>query len=44
MKKNLNPDDDVLDPSEIYFKNKENNNEPDTEEYFPEDTLSPPHY
>jgi len=43
IKKN-NPDDDRLDPSEEYFKKKDEISDNETEEYFPEETSRPPHY
>ena len=42
MKEKINPNDDIFDPSEEYFKKKENTYE--NEEYFPEETSKPPHY
>ena len=44
MKEKDNPDNDSFDPSEEYFKKKVNSYETETEEYFPLDTLNPPHY
>ena len=46
MKEKDNPDNDSFDPSEEYFKKKGNSYETETEseEYFPLDTLNPPHY
>ena len=44
MKGKNNPDDDVYDPSEEYFKNKGATNENETEEYYPQEESKPPHY
>ena len=44
MKDNINPDDDGYDPSEEYFKRKDNNIVYESEEYFPQETTKPPHY
>ncbi len=44
MKDNINPDDDVLDPSEEYFKKKGNTYDNENEVYFPQETSKPPHY
>ena len=48
MKKEFNPDNDGFDPSEEYFKKKnntyENENENENEEYFPQESSKPPHY
>tara|TARA_B100000965_G_C19383640_1_gene665754 strand:- start:122 stop:256 length:135 start_codon:yes stop_codon:yes gene_type:complete len=44
MKAKSNPNDDVFDPSEEYFKNKDASYENETEEYFPLETSIPPHY
>ena len=44
MRKIINPDNDSLDPSEEYFKNKVYSYETETEEFFPLDTSKPPHY
>ena len=40
MEKERNSDNDRLDPSEEFFKNKEKDN--DT--YFPQEESKPPHY
>ena len=42
MKEKINPDNDCHDPSEEYFLNKDSSTK--TEEYFPLETLKPPHY
>ena len=44
MKEKINPDNDVLDSSEEYFKKKDDSYEIDTEEYFPQEHSIPPHY
>ena len=44
MKNKINPDNDVFDPSEEYFKKEENTYDHETEEYFPKETSKPPHY
>ena len=42
MGKERNYDNDVLDPSEEYFKKKGKGNDDDT--YFPPEESEPPHY
>mgnify|MGYP001204242090 CR=1 FL=1 len=45
MKEKFNADNDGLDPSEEYFRKKDYEPyEKETEEYFPKETLKPPHY
>ena len=44
MKDRINPDNDSFDPSEEYFKKKGDTYENETEEYFPQETSTPPHY
>ena len=44
MKNKINPENDTFDLSEEYFKKKGENNDNDTEEYFPQETSKPPHY
>ena len=45
MKDKINPDNDCYDPSEEYFKNKEADTyKNESEEYFPQETSTPPHY
>tara|TARA_Y100001968_G_C18801110_1_gene455691 strand:- start:207 stop:341 length:135 start_codon:yes stop_codon:yes gene_type:complete len=44
MKDKNNPDNDVFDPSEEYFKKKDGTYENETDEYFPRETSTPPHY
>ena len=44
MKEKINPDDDSFDASEEYFRKKNESYEKGNEEYFPEETLKPPHY
>ncbi len=44
MKEKINPDNDAYDLSEEYFRNKEDSNGNQTEEYFPQETSKPPHY
>tara|TARA_Y100001968_G_C18894778_1_gene497898 strand:+ start:282 stop:416 length:135 start_codon:yes stop_codon:yes gene_type:complete len=44
MKKEINPYDDSFDPSEEYFRKKDASHEHETEEYYPQETLKPPHY
>ena len=41
---NVNPDDDGYDPSEEYFKKKVETDHNETEEYFPQENIKPPHY
>ena len=42
MKREIDYDNDVLDPSEEYFRKKKKVN--DQETYFPPDESEPPHY
>ena len=42
MEKELNYDNDGLDPSEEYFRRKEKSNDEDT--YFPQEESELPHY
>ena len=44
MKEKLSLDNDCLDLSEEYFRKKDKSNEIEIEEYFPNETLKPPHY
>ena len=44
MKENLNPDNDVFDPSEEFLKKRVDNYEYESEEYFPLETSIPPHF
>ena len=44
IKDKINPDNDTFDPAEEYFKKKGESFENETEEYFPQETLKPPHY
>ena len=44
MKEKINPNNDVLDLSEEYFKNKVDTYENESEEYFPQENSRPPHY
>ena len=44
MKQKINPKNDINDPSEEYFNNKVQTCESESEEYFPQDTSTPPHY
>ena len=44
MKKKINQNEDIIDPSEEYFKDKDETAENDSEEYFPLETSRPPHY
>jgi len=44
MNEKINPDNDSFDPSEEYFKNKDDSYSYETEEYFPQETSKPPHY
>ena len=44
MKDKIIPDNDCFDPSEEYFKKKDDTYENETEEYFPQETSKPPHY
>tara|TARA_B100001250_G_scaffold387881_1_gene385689 strand:+ start:652 stop:786 length:135 start_codon:yes stop_codon:yes gene_type:complete len=44
MNDKINPDNDVSDPSEEYFRKKDDSYENVTDEYFPKETLKPPHY
>ncbi len=44
MNKKINPDDDTYNPSEEEFKKKSDTYESETEEYFPLETSTPPHY
>ncbi len=40
----FNPDNDSIDLCEEYFKKKDELYENESEEYFPQETLKPPHY
>ena len=42
MEKTRNYDNDVLDPSEEFFRKKDKGNDEDT--YFPPEESEPPHY
>ena len=44
MKTKINFDDDGFDPIEEYLKKKYVTYENEYEEYFPQETLTPPHY
>ena len=44
MTEKINPDNDGFDPSEEYFKMRNDTYENETEEYFPQETSKPPHY
>ena len=45
MKDKINPDNDGYDPSEEYFNKKiDNTYENESDEYFPQETSTPPHY
>ncbi len=44
MKGKINPDDDSFDQSNEYFKKKDDTDENESEEYFPQETSKPPHY
>ena len=44
MIEKFNPDNDSFDPSEEYFKKKDETHENEPEEYFPIETSKPPHY
>jgi len=44
MNEKINPDNDSFDQSEEYFKKKDHQYEPETDEYFPQETSKPPHY
>ena len=44
MKKKIDPDNDSFDPSEEYFRKKDDSYENETEEYFSLETSKPPHY
>ena len=44
MKEKINPDNDSLDPSEEYFRKKDDSYKNETEEYFPQESSKPPHY
>ena len=44
MKDKINPDNDGFDPSEEYFRKKDDSYEKETEEYYPQDHSKPPHY
>tara|TARA_Y100001968_G_C19019954_1_gene554663 strand:- start:441 stop:569 length:129 start_codon:yes stop_codon:yes gene_type:complete len=42
MQEKINPNDEIFDPSEEYFREKDGTYE--NEEYFTEETSKPPHY
>ena len=44
MRENHNPNNDVFDPSEEYFRKKDEAYEFETDEYFPQENSKPPHY
>ena len=44
MQKKINPDNDVFDPDEDYFKMKDKSDESEKVEYFPNEDSKPPHY
>ena len=44
MKEKINPDNESFDPSEVYFRQKDESYEKETEVYFPQETSKPPHY
>ena len=44
MQETLNPDNDSFDPSEEYFRKKNESDEKEPEEYYPQETSKPPHY
>tara|TARA_B100000700_G_C14841775_1_gene759581 strand:- start:724 stop:858 length:135 start_codon:yes stop_codon:yes gene_type:complete len=44
MKETMNPDNDCIEPSEEYFRKKDDSYENEVEEYFPQETSKPPHY
>ena len=44
MKEKINLNDEVYDLTEEYFNNKVKTYESESEEYFPQDTSTPPHY
>ena len=44
MKDKSNPEADGYDPSEEYFRKKDESYQKESEEYFPKETSKPPHY
>tara|TARA_B100001250_G_scaffold227723_1_gene195452 strand:+ start:387 stop:527 length:141 start_codon:yes stop_codon:yes gene_type:complete len=44
MKDKLNQFNDAIDQSEEYFRDKDDYYENESEEYYPQETLKPPHY
>ena len=44
MKEKINPDNDGLDPSEEYFRTKNDNSDEQDQPYFPVEESKPPHY
>ena len=44
MREEINPDNDGYDPSEEYFKKKDERYQNDMEEYYPQESSKPPHY
>ena len=44
MKEKIDPNNDCIDQSEEYFRNKDDSLESETEEYFPQENSKPPHY
>ena len=44
MRKRINPDNDIFDPLEEYFKKENDSMENDSEVFFPEEESKPPHY
>ncbi len=44
MQEKINPDNDAIDPSEEYFKKKNDSEDHESEEYYPQEQSIPPHY
>ena len=44
MRKKINHDDDIFDPTEEYIRSRDDSYENETEEYFPQEHSKPPHY
>ncbi len=44
MQAKINHDNDGIDPSEEYFKRKDESEDQESEEYYPQEQSIPPHY
>ena len=44
MQEKINPDNDATDPSEEYFKRKNDSEDEENDKYYPQEESIPPHY